>query len=299
MGADIRCLMMRLISKLALLAAGAAVAFLIAGAVGASHSLLALDEGSEDAPIMVGGYHVLFNQYKLPDETVTIGAVEVNFPNNLRGYLTDVLLYADTDLTPDDAVLIYRDEGRPPKVPSEPHVYAIDPPLTVSGGYLLAGVAIKDRATWCDEGVSGTQSWMAYENSTAPFNPEDLSFPDNVLTLDGRNPFGYNCTWHIRVYTSLGESPDLDGDGFNDGAEILFGTDPHDACADDPDDDAWPLDMNNDSAVGIADVLALKPVIFTDERDERFSPRFDLNLDHEIDISDVLMFKPALFTSCS
>lgn len=40
--------------------------------------------------------------------------------------------------------------------------------------------------------------------------------------------------------------PDDDNDGFSDSVETYLGTDPRDNCADDADDDAWPLDMNND-----------------------------------------------------
>lgn len=40
------------------------------------------------------------------------------------------------------------------------------------------------------------------------------------------------------------ENADCDADGFCDGSEMYVGTDPLDACPDDPTDDAWPFDIN-------------------------------------------------------
>ncbi len=51
---------------------------------------------------------------------------------------------------------------------------------------------------------------------------------------------------------------DCDGDGWMDGVEANFiGTDPLDACRDDPSDDAWPADINNDGVSDITDIDAL------------------------------------------
>ena len=270
-----------------------------APALGQHDDVFQADAGNEDFPLMIGGYAILFNQFDLAAASTTIVAVEVNFPSNIHGSSTDVLIYRDDDLGPADATLLYRADGVPAISPSRPHVYVIDPPLGVSEDYILVGVAQKDRAIWCDETISGSRSWMAQAGFTGPpFNPADLSLADTLIQLDGTNPFGYNCTWHIRAYSSDGGSLDADGDGFEDGPEIFFGTDVHDACPDDPDDDAWPLDVNNDARVGITDVLSVKPFIFSSEGDANYNPRFDLNVSGDIGISDVLLFKPAMSTSC-
>jgi hypothetical protein len=60
---------------------------------------------------------------------------------------------------------------------------------------------------------------------------------------------------------SDGEVDECDGDDDNDawadGSELVIGTDPLDACADDAADDAWPADINNDGFSDITDISAL------------------------------------------
>lgn len=288
-------------SKIVVALIGSASVLAFALTAWAGHdTTISLDSGQATKSVMLGGYNIVFNQFELVSGTYTIAAVEVNFGNNLRGYPTDVLIYTDDDLDPADATLIYQATATPTLVPTRPYVYLIDPPVIVSGGYLLAGVAIKDRATWCDETVSGTRSWMAFEGITGPFfDPGDLSAADTLVKLDESNSSGHNCTWHIRAYSFPDPDVDFDGDGFNDATELFLGTDIHDACPDDPTDDSWPLDTNNDTTVGITDVLALRPFIFSSEGDINYNPRFDFNVSGDIGISDVLLFKPAMFTSCA
>jgi len=50
---------------------------------------------------------------------------------------------------------------------------------------------------------------------------------------------------------------DTDGDGWSDAAEAIIGTDPLDDCADDPTDDALPVDFNNDTFFTSADLSAV------------------------------------------
>ena len=50
---------------------------------------------------------------------------------------------------------------------------------------------------------------------------------------------------------------DSDQDGWSDGAEEIIGTDPFDACADNPADDAWPADINNSGFSDTADIVFL------------------------------------------
>jgi DMSO/TMAO reductase YedYZ molybdopterin-dependent catalytic subunit len=58
-----------------------------------------------------------------------------------------------------------------------------------------------------------------------------------------------NCTtvatpWYV-------PAGDEDCDGFSTAVEQYMGTDPNDACPDDPTDDAWPLDIDMDTAVSV------------------------------------------------
>jgi len=90
---------------------------------------------------------------------------------------------------------------------------------------------------------------------------------------------------------------DDDNDGFEDGKEEYVGTDPWDACPDNPSDDAWPFDINMDTWADILDILRYKPVIMTSVPP---SPaRFDLKADGKIDILDVLLYKPVIMTRCT
>ncbi len=54
---------------------------------------------------------------------------------------------------------------------------------------------------------------------------------------------------------------DTDGDGWSDAAEAIIGTDPLDGCADDPTDNAWPVDVNNDTFVTSADLSEVASVV--------------------------------------
>ncbi len=54
---------------------------------------------------------------------------------------------------------------------------------------------------------------------------------------------------------------DTDGDGWSDAAEVIIGTDPLDGCADDPSDNAWPVDFDNDIFVTSSDLSAVAGVI--------------------------------------
>lgn len=292
---------MKRLGKMALIIVVGSVTLVLLGLVArASHDLLfQVDADNRSIAIYGAGYTIFLNQFDPPLETRTITAVEIDFFDNLQGSSTEVLLYVDTDPDPVDAALVYRDQQTPANFPEQPHVYVIDPPLVVSSDqYVFAGVALKDRAVWCDKTVSGTRSWEIFAGASGrPFDPADLSLAGTRITLDSGNRFGHNCTWLIRAYAS-GVDSDADLDGFHDGAEFYFGTDVHDACSDNPDHPAWPLDMNNDAIVGVSDVLALKPAFGSSVGDENFKRRFDLDVDTTIDVGDVLMFKGHIFNTC-
>jgi len=92
---------------------------------------------------------------------------------------------------------------------------------------------------------------------------------------------------------------DPDGDGFSNKAERYIGPDPHDACPDYPNDDAWPPALNRDTRVNVLDLLLYRPVILSAEGDANFNRRFDLNTNGIVDIADLMIFRPLIGTSCA
>jgi hypothetical protein len=96
-------------------------------------------------------------------------------------------------------------------------------------------------------------------------------------------------------------SGDEDCDGFSSSDETYLGTLPTTWCPATPDPgdedpDAWPPDFDDDQAVNIVDVLALKPVFNTAVPPT--SPRYDLSPDGAVNIVDVLAIKPFFGESC-
>ena len=82
-----------------------------------------------------------------------------------------------------------------------------------------------------------------------------------------------------------------------------MGTDPLDACPNDPSDDAWPADINMDTWVNVLDILLYPAtgVLMTEVGNPAYDPRFDLNADSEINVLDILVFpaKGVLMTQCT
>ncbi|MGQ9571872.1 MAG: C1 family peptidase [Dehalococcoidia bacterium] len=147
-------------------------------------------------------------------------------------------------------------------------------------------------------------------DGTAPFTgcyrPEG-----SLAALDGESSAG---TWTLEIEdrwkwdtgtldawsVELCGDVDRDGDGFLDLDEVYIGTDPYDACTDEPDDlDACPFDINMDTWVNILDVLLYKPKLWYCDPDPGYDRRYDVNVDGCIDILDVLLYKPVFMTSCA
>jgi hypothetical protein len=61
--------------------------------------------------------------------------------------------------------------------------------------------------------------------------------------------------------TPVPDPNDLDGDGWPNDVEDIIGTDPLDACADNPNDDAWPVDFNNDASITSSDLSAVSQYV--------------------------------------
>jgi hypothetical protein len=87
-------------------------------------------------------------------------------------------------------------------------------------------------------------------------------------------------------------SVDSDGDGFLDGDELFYGTDPKKACG----INAWPPDLNNDAAINGGDVSALVP--YTSGA-QPYNKRFDLNMDGKINELDASVIQKYFLKTCS
>ncbi|UCH86286.1 MAG: hypothetical protein JSU97_07065, partial [Dehalococcoidia bacterium] len=112
-----------------------------------------------------------------------------------------------------------------------------------------------------------------------------------------------NCpTTATLWYVPVGDD---DCDGFTTTVENYVGTDPADACTDDPGvHDAWPLDINIDTFVTVVgDVYAYAGRIGATggpPPDANWSQRVDLNEDNYITVvGDVLLFSGMMGVECT
>jgi len=95
---------------------------------------------------------------------------------------------------------------------------------------------------------------------------------------------------------------DSDGDGFTDKMEAYLGTDPLDACPDDPSDAAWPLDTNMDTFVTMADVFKYSGLVGSTggpPPSPNWLKRLDLNMDNFITVADVFKYSGKIGQTCS
>ena len=104
--------------------------------------------------------------------------------------------------------------------------------------------------------------------------------------------------------TSAAAETDSDGDGFTDALEQYMGTDPFSACnqttvANDEPLDAWPLDFNDDTKVGVLDLALIRNFHNSVLGDAVYDPRYDLDADGEIDISDIQVLRLNYNAECS
>lgn len=101
------------------------------------------------------------------------------------------------------------------------------------------------------------------------------------------------------------EDPDWnDGRHFPDTLEVYIGSDTLDACPENPNDDAWPPDLNNNGAVIGFDTLFMRSSIGSTyggswyEMDKNYNRRYDLNANGAINGLDVLYIRPYIGTTC-
>ncbi len=92
---------------------------------------------------------------------------------------------------------------------------------------------------------------------------------------------------------------DQDCDGWTTTVENFIGTDPLDACG--PPADVWPVDMDNNQVVTIADVgfyVTILNAVGPNPPNPLYLVRFDLNMDVKITIADVGFFVSQLNMPC-
>ena len=104
---------------------------------------------------------------------------------------------------------------------------------------------------------------------------------------------------------------DSDGDAYNDGRERYMNTDRLDACPDvlgtpglcpGPScdgDDAWPLDVDVNRQVNIADVFKYKGKIGKSVGNPDYAQRLDLDASGSVNIADVFLYKGNIGHSCT
>jgi hypothetical protein len=126
---------------------------------------------------------------------------------------------------------------------------------------------------------------------------------DGIEDATDNCPLAYNPDQTDTDGDGLGDAcdtDDSDGDGFSDSIEVYLGTDPLDACPDDPSDSAWPLDINNDGVVTVTgDVLNFRGRIGATPGDPNWWQRLDLNGDGVITVAgDVLSYRGKIGQTC-
>jgi len=94
---------------------------------------------------------------------------------------------------------------------------------------------------------------------------------------------------------------DLDGDGFTGAVEWWVGTDQADACPDNPNDDAWPLDINNDTEIDVTgDVFEYVDRIGATPGSPGWWQRLDLDVDEAITVTgDVFIYVGKIGAHCT
>jgi hypothetical protein len=106
------------------------------------------------------------------------------------------------------------------------------------------------------------------------------------------------------LVTPVAAGSDSDGDGFSDAVETYIGTNPLAACnqttsANDEDPDAWPPDFNDDTAINILDVVALRTVYGKTSGQQGYNRRYDLDANGAIGITDVAAIRPVYDKQCT
>ncbi len=119
------------------------------------------------------------------------------------------------------------------------------------------------------------------------------SVPNPVQTNTDGDGWGDACDncpttatpWYVRA-------GDDDCDGFTTVDEDHIGTDPVDACPDNPSHDAWPADIDMNTSINVLDLFSfvLAEVLGTAPGEPNYDARFDLNADESIYVLDLFEY---------
>jgi len=142
-----------------------------------------------------------------------------------------------------------------------------------------------------------------YEGSTTANGAGNWSFSGSLdgpnVTATATDSSGNTSEFSPPV--AVPETLDSDSDGFTDAVEAYLGTDPLDACPDNPFDATWPLDVNNDGGINVvADVLNFRGRIGATPGAPWWWQRLDFNADGLISVvGDVLMYRGRIGDTCT
>jgi hypothetical protein len=109
-----------------------------------------------------------------------------------------------------------------------------------------------------------------------------------------------NSQQNLPPWTVPAGDPDCDGfpaspQAGSRGPESFIGTNSNLACG----ANAWPADLNDDSKVGLSDILAFIPMMNSTGPGLPYRIRFDLNADNKDGLPDILMLIPFFNRTCT
>ena len=182
----------------------------------------------------------------------------------------------------------------------------VAPASTATMTPLSGVVSVSIKAT-DDVGVAGIEYRIdsgGYERySGVVTSPTGSLITYRAVDVNGNVEASHSCVlppWFVPAF-------DDDCDGWTNVAEAFIGTDPLDACPDDPSDDAWPPDANR-NGVSFRNVDSLDVFLFAQRYGSAiaFTPsgrlpyltRFDMNGDGAINLLDIFPVAQHFNTTC-
>lgn len=169
------------------------------------------------------------------------------------------------------------------------------------GKIILSG-AVPNPGLKTDPGQTYTMATIRFKSLISsgeiPFvvNSESAIYRNS----DNQNIISSNANAKV-IIGSVSPSPsgsgipavDSDKDGFLDGEEMFYGTDPNKSCG----VNAWPPDLNDDKGVNGTDVSLMVPYI---DGTKLYDKRHDLNRDGRIDqVGDIPVIQKYMLQTCT